>query len=78
VPVTTLPRCAEKQQAERIVFGYSQIGADPKIVALHRGTAVLDDFSVEVAAAQSEIMTCPVEVAVPPIQVHLHTVVEDM
>ncbi|MCJ0978722.1 hypothetical protein MTX35_13470 [Rhodococcus sp. ARC_M12] len=76
--MAALPRCAEKQQSERIVFAYSQIGADPKIVALHRGTAVLDDFAVEVATAQSEIVACPVEVAVPPIQVHLHTVVEDV
>ena len=76
--MAALPRRAEKQQAERIVFAYSQIGADPKIVALHGGTAVLDDFSVEVATAQSQIVTCPVEVAVPPIQIHLHAVVEDM
>ena len=29
VPMAALPRRAEKQQAERIVFAYSQIGADP-------------------------------------------------
>ena len=75
VPMAALPGCAEKQQSERIMFAYSQIGADPKIVALNSCAAVLDDFSVEVAAAQSKIVTCAVEVAVPPIQVHLDTVV---
>lgn len=60
------------------MFARSQVGADSEIVALHSGTAILDDFSVEVAAAQPKIVTCPVEVAVPPIQVHLHTVVEDV
>lgn len=76
--MAALPRCAEKQEAERIVFAYSQIGADSKIVALHGGTAVLDDFTVEVAASQPKIMTGSVEVTVPPIQVHLDTVVEDV
>ncbi|WP_306436744.1 MULTISPECIES: hypothetical protein [unclassified Rhodococcus (in: high G+C Gram-positive bacteria)] len=60
------------------MFAYSQIGAEPQIVALHSCAAVLDDLSVEVATAQSKIVTGPVEVAVPPIQVHLHAVVEDV
>ncbi|GHP20057.1 hypothetical protein RN2511_047930 [Rhodococcus sp. NKCM2511] len=76
--VAALPGRAEKQQSERIVFAYSQIGADSEIVALHGGAAVLDNFAVEVAAAEPKIMTGSVEVAVPPIQVDLHAVVEDM
>lgn len=78
VPVAALPRRAEEQQSERIVFAYSQIGADPKIVALYGGKAQFDNFSVQVAAAESNIVAGPVEVAVPPIQVHLHAIVEDM
>ena len=60
------------------MFAYSQAGAESKVVALHGRAAVLDDFAVEIAAAQPKVRTCPVEVTVPPIQVHLHAVVEDM
>lgn len=60
------------------MFPTCEVGTDAKVVALYRREAVGDGFPVEIASAQSNVMTRALEVLVPPVKIHQDAVVEDV